>query len=77
MVLQQGLALAALGLVSGTLAALALTRLLATQLFHVSPTDPETFLTVILVLIAVSAIAAFIPARRATQVEPLVALREE
>ena len=77
MVLRQGLALALVGLVSGTLAALALTRLLATQLYHVSPTDPGTFLTVVTVLIGVSAIAAYIPARRATQVEPVVALREE
>jgi len=77
MVLRQGLALALVGLVSGTLAALALTRLLATQLYRVSPTDPGTFLTVVTVLIGVSAIAAFIPARRATQVEPVVALREE
>jgi putative ABC transport system permease protein len=77
MVLRQGLALGALGLVVGTLAALALTRLLATQLYRVSPTDPGTFVTVVTVLIGVSAIAAFIPARRATHVEPLVALREE
>jgi putative ABC transport system permease protein len=77
MVLRQGLALAALGLVSGTLAALALTRLLATQLYHVTPTDPKTFMTVLALLITVSAISAFIPARRATGVEPLIALREE
>jgi putative ABC transport system permease protein len=64
-------------LVSGTLAALALTRLLATQLYHISPTDPRTFATVVMLLIGVSAIAAFIPARRATHVEPVVALREE
>jgi putative ABC transport system permease protein len=77
MVLRQGLTLAALGLVAGTLAALALTRLLATQLYRVSPTDPATFAIVVSMLIAVSAIAAFIPARRATQVEPVIALREE
>jgi predicted permease len=77
MVLRQGLTLAALGLVAGTLAALALTRLLATQLYRVSPTDPATFAIVVTMLIAVSAIAAFIPARRATQVEPVIALREE
>jgi putative ABC transport system permease protein len=77
MVLRQGLVLAALGLVAGTLAALALTRLLATQLYRVSPTDPGTFVTVVTVLFGVSAIAAFIPARRATHVEPVVALREE
>jgi putative ABC transport system permease protein len=77
MVLRQGLTLAVLGLVAGTLAALALTRLLATQLYRVSPTDPETFVTVVAMLVAVSAVAAFIPARRATRVEPVVALREE
>jgi len=77
MVLRQGLLLTSLGLLCGTLAALALTRLLGTQLFHVSPSDPTTFVTVTTVLLCVSAIAAFIPARRATQVDPVVALRDE
>ena len=57
--------------------ATALTRLLATQLYHISPSDPKTFVTVAVVLICVSAIAAFIPARRATRVDPMVALRDE
>jgi putative ABC transport system permease protein len=77
MVLREGLLLTAIGLTCGLLAALALTRLLTAQLYHVSPTDPQTFATVVLLLIGVAVIAAFIPARRATYVEPVVALREE
>jgi putative ABC transport system permease protein len=77
MILRQGMILTALGLLVGTALALALTRLLATQLYKISPRDPETFVTVTLALVCVSAIAAFLPARRATMVEPVVALREE
>jgi ABC-type lipoprotein release transport system permease subunit len=54
-----------------------LTRLLATQLYHISPSDPETYVVVILVLLAVSGLAIFFPARRATVVDPVIALREE
>ncbi len=77
MVLQQGLLLTSLGVSCGILAALTLTRLLGTQLYHVSPRDPQTFFTVSGILMCVSVAAAFIPARRATQVEPVVALRDE
>ena len=77
MILRQGLVLTGLGLLAGTAVALALTRLLATQLYHISPSDPETFAMVTLALLAVSAVAAFLPARRATTVEPVIALREE
>jgi len=77
MILRQGMILTGLGLLAGTAVALGLTRLLATQLYHVSPRDPATFLTVIAALVAVSAFAAFLPARRATCVEPVIALREE
>jgi putative ABC transport system permease protein len=77
MVMRQGLMLTGLGLSCGILAALALTRLLTTQLYHVSPSDPRTFIAVTAILLCVAVVAAFIPARRATQVEPLTALREE
>jgi putative ABC transport system permease protein len=77
MVLRQGMLLTGLGLSCGIVAALALTRLLTSQLYHVSPSDPRTFITVTVILMCVAVVAAFIPARRATQVEPLTALREE
>ncbi|HEV2689877.1 MAG TPA: ABC transporter permease [Bryobacteraceae bacterium] len=77
MVLRQGLLLTGLGLFCGIAAALALTRLMATQLYHVSPSDPATFAAVTAILMIVAAVAAVIPARRATLVDPVVALREE
>ncbi len=75
MVLQQGLRLVALGLVLGTIAALFLTRMMASVLFEVRPTDPVTFATVVLVLVLVAAVACLLPARRATAVNPVTALR--
>lgn len=75
MVVTQGLKLALAGLAIGTGGALVLTRLLATLLFGVEPTDALTFLSVALVLLAVAVVACLIPARRAALVDPLVALR--
>jgi putative ABC transport system permease protein len=69
------LALVATGLLSGTLASLALTRLLRAQLWGVAATDPATFIAVIALLFAVSLAACLIPARRATRVDPAKALR--
>ena len=77
MVMRQGLMLTSLGLTCGIVAALALTRLLTSQLYHTSPSDPGTFIAVTAILMCISGVAAFIPARRATQVEPVIALREE
>jgi predicted permease len=77
MVLAQGMALAGVGVVLGLGGAFALTRLMSTMLFGVRPTDPVTYGGVALVLIAVAALASYLPARRATQVSPLVALRSE
>jgi len=77
LVLRQALALAGAGLVVGLAASLALTRVLDTLLYGVSPTDPATFGMISLVLAAVAAVAGLIPARRATRVDPMVALRSE
>jgi ABC-type lipoprotein release transport system permease subunit len=63
--------------VSGLLAAAVLTRVMASLLFGVSTTDVTTFSTVPLILIATAMLASYIPARRATRVDPVVALREE
>ena len=73
----EGLRLALLGVGIGLLAALALTRLFRTFLFGISAYDPLTFVAVSMLLTAVALAASFFPARRATQVDPLVALRYE
>jgi putative ABC transport system permease protein len=77
MVLRQGLALASTGIVAGLLAAFALTRLLKTLLYETSPRDPATYIAAPLVLLAVAFLAAFLPARRAVRVNPIIALRQE
>jgi ABC-type antimicrobial peptide transport system permease subunit len=77
MVLRQGLVLAAAGVVVGVAGALALTRALESLLYQVDRLDPVTFGVVPVVLLAVSALAAYIPARRASTVSPLQALRAE
>jgi predicted permease len=77
MVLRQGLGLALTGVAVGIAAALALTRFLAGLLYGVEPTDPLTFITVSLLLIAVALLACFIPARRAARVDPMTALHYE
>ena len=75
MVLRQGFALAAVGIVIGTLAALFVGRLLSAFLFGIAPNDPVAFGIVILVLAAVALFASFVPALRATRVDPMTALR--
>jgi putative ABC transport system permease protein len=77
LILRRTLLLAAAGVALGTAGALAVTRVLAKFLFEVKPTDPATFVVVAVALAGVALIAGFIPARRASSVEPLVALRYE
>jgi predicted permease len=77
MVLGQGARLVAVGLVLGIVGALALRQILAGMLFGVAPTDPTIFASVVVVLSAVSLAACYLPARRATRISPMVALRQE
>ncbi len=77
LILGQGARLALLGLGAGAVAALLVTRLMASLLYAVSPTDPLTFATVGIVLLGVAVSACYIPARRAMRVDPMIALRHE
>jgi len=77
MVLKRALLLAGAGVAIGVAGGLALTRLLRSMLFGVSPTDPAVFAGVSLFLLAVAALAGYLPARRAARVDPLIALRHE
>jgi predicted permease len=77
LVIGQGLRLAVAGAAAGAVISLILTRWMTTLLFGVSPTDPTTFAIVILLVTGVSVLAAYIPARRAMRMDPMVALRYE
>jgi putative ABC transport system permease protein len=77
MVVGQGIELALIGVGIGIAAGLGLTRFLSSLLFGVQPTDPETFLAVAIVLLGLALLATYIPARRATKVDAIVALRYE
>jgi putative ABC transport system permease protein len=77
LVVRQGMLLTVIGVVVGLAGAFALTRVMSTLLFGVTAKDPLTFGVVAALLIAVAFLACFVPARRATKVDPLVALRYE
>jgi putative ABC transport system permease protein len=77
LVVRQGVLLSGIGVVVGLAASLGLNRLLGTLLFGVTATDPITYAAVAVILISVALLATYIPARRATQIDPLIALRYE
>jgi putative ABC transport system permease protein len=77
LVVRQGMTLALIGVAVGVAAAYGLTRLMTSLLFNVRATDPATFAVISLLLMGIAFLAAYLPARRATKVDPLVALRHE
>jgi putative ABC transport system permease protein len=77
MILGQGARLAGLGIAIGIAAALGVTRMMSSFLYEVRPADPATFAVVCVILLSVTALACYLPARRATRVDPLVALRHD
>jgi len=77
LVVRQGMTLALVGVALGAVAALWLTRLMESLLFHVKASDPVTFAVICLLMIVIVFLAAYLPARRATKVDPLIALHHE
>jgi ABC-type antimicrobial peptide transport system permease subunit len=77
LILGQTLILAAIGMTGGVIAALAVTRFAASLLYGISPADPATFTLIAALLLSVSLVAGYFPARRATRVDPMTALRGE
>ena len=77
MVIGDGMKMALAGAGIGVAASLIFTRLLSSLLYGISPTDPRTFFVVVLALLSLTLVASYIPARRATKVDPMVALRHE
>ena len=77
LVIRQGMWLVLIGVVIGMAASLAVSRLLKSFLFGLSTTDPMTFGIILLLLATVALLACYVPARRATKVDPMIALRSE
>jgi putative ABC transport system permease protein len=77
MILRQGMRLTVIGAAFGLSAAIAVARLIKSQLYEVSASDPLTFALVVLLLLAIAFLACFLPARRATKIDPMTALRHE
>ena len=77
LMLKQGLVLTLIGTAIGLAGALALTRLMSSLLFGVDAADPATFAVIVVLLVVVSLIASYLPARRAARIDPLIALRAE
>jgi ABC-type antimicrobial peptide transport system permease subunit len=77
LIFSQGLRLAAFGLAAGLLSAVAATRLLTVQLYDTAPTEPLAYVVTIVALGGAASLACYFPARRATKVDPVVALRAE
>ncbi len=77
LILGQGLALAGLGLALGLAATVASTRLLTGMLFRVQPNDPVVYLAVAVLLGIAALVASYVPARRASKIDPLTAIRQE
>jgi putative ABC transport system permease protein len=77
LVLGRGLGIAAAGVALGVIGSLAVTRLLTSQLYGIRPTDPSTLAAAALVMVLVALLACYVPARRATEMDPAVTLRSE
>ena len=77
LVLREALTLVGAGVVIGLLASFAATKTVSTLLFGLKPNDPLTIATATLLLLAIAALSAYLPARRAARVDPMAALREE
>jgi ABC-type antimicrobial peptide transport system permease subunit len=76
-VLGRGLLVIGIGTAVGLVASLSLTRIIASSLWGVTPTDPATYVTVLVTLLVVACLACYVPARRALKVDPLVAMRRD